>query len=187
MPCNTEVPSALRSLDQWIRWGYDERGRKIPYQVNGRKAKSNDPSTWSSFAVAHAAGEQLGFCFAENGGLFGLDLDGCRDPATGQIAEWCKRSSMSWPAIRKSARAAPASRCTAPGLGPWLDRQEGGCGRASGLRQGRWHRSLRPRAIFRVHGPAIGRLAGGAERLPMRKRPGGSNCSGRSGLQAMLG
>ena len=90
MPCNTEVPSALRSLDQWIRWGYDERGRKIPYQVNGRKAKSNDPSTWSSFAVAHAAGEQLGFCFAENGGLFGLDLDGCRDPATGQIAEWAQ-------------------------------------------------------------------------------------------------
>lgn len=85
-----DVPARLRERNQWILWRYEETDRKVPYQVNGRRAKSNDPTTWSSFDVAHAAGDQLGFVFAPDDGLFGLDLDGCRDPETGVISDWAQ-------------------------------------------------------------------------------------------------
>jgi putative DNA primase/helicase len=54
-------------------------------------ASSTDPASWSSFAiVAEAAarnGWGIGFVF--NGdGLVGIDLDDCRDPETGTLAQW---------------------------------------------------------------------------------------------------
>lgn len=87
-----DVPAELASLRQWILWR-DEDGRKIPYQISGAKAKSNDPQTWVSIDEAQAASNGysgLGFVFAEGGGLWGMDLDGCRDPKTGVLAEWAE-------------------------------------------------------------------------------------------------
>jgi hypothetical protein len=84
------APEAMKARPQWVLWRYEDGDRKVPYQVNGRRAKTNDPATWSSFNEAHTAGEQLGFVFAPDDGLFGLDLDGCRDPETGVISDWAQ-------------------------------------------------------------------------------------------------
>jgi P4 family phage/plasmid primase-like protien len=71
--------------------------RKIPLQANGRsKAKSNDPSTWSSYeALAHGLareevqgpGVMLGQV-AEHLWLVGVDLDLALSPVTGEIGAW---------------------------------------------------------------------------------------------------
>jgi hypothetical protein len=87
-----DVPAELARLRQWIVWR-DEGGRKIPYQVTGQKARSNDPQTWSTLEEAQKVApgySGLGFVFAEGGGLWGMDLDGCRNPETGELAEWAE-------------------------------------------------------------------------------------------------
>lgn len=74
-----EVPQALREKPNWVLWR-NEDGRKIPYQSNGQKARTNDPKTWTTFDTAHlAVGSDysgIGFVF-DGSGIFGIDLDGC--------------------------------------------------------------------------------------------------------------
>lgn len=92
------IPETLRMFPHWILWRNETRDHKptkVPYTVTGGFAKSNDPTTWSAYAVAERALTAkyagLGFVFKENGGLVGIDLDGCRDPETGEIAPWAHK------------------------------------------------------------------------------------------------
>ena len=94
-----QIPEELRKLNQWVRWRVEPRRAgespsKIPYRPIGQtRAKTDDQRTWGSFELATAwlaIGDMagIGFVFADNGGLVGIDLDGCRDPATGEILDW---------------------------------------------------------------------------------------------------
>ena len=93
------VPAELRDLPQWVLWRYEARDgkpTKQPFQVGGTLAKSNDQSTWNTFEAvceAYFAGgyDGIGFVFSETDGLCGIDLDGCRDPATGKVSEWARQ------------------------------------------------------------------------------------------------
>jgi hypothetical protein len=92
------IPAGLQGLRQWVMWVYEDRhGKpsKIPYQVNRRPAKSNDPNTWSDFGTAKArfangGFEGVGFVFSKDDPYCGIDLDCCRDPENGTITEWAK-------------------------------------------------------------------------------------------------
>ncbi len=105
------IPAALRECPQWVLWQTQERdgkATKLPIQADGQMAKSNDPATWTDFdtvcerqAVMDAAG--IGFMFSEGDPFCGIDLDGCRDPETGKVAEWAKEI------IRKFASYAEVS------------------------------------------------------------------------------
>lgn len=92
------IPTALTDLCQWVGWRYEERDGKrtkapIDAKSNGslRYAKSNNPSTWASFADAQAACGRhpelagVGFCFSPGDGLTGLDLDHVIDSDTGEL------------------------------------------------------------------------------------------------------
>lgn len=86
------VPDDLKSRPWWVAWRYQwdaEKWGKVPVCcMTGKEAKVNDPSTWTSFddAVAFARGHQLaGIGIVLNDGLFGIDLDKCRDPGTGTL------------------------------------------------------------------------------------------------------
>lgn len=85
-----DVPPQLRSRSQWVTWKYigDDR-RKVPYQINGLPAKSNDPETWTTFDYASKSVNSLGFVFAPDDGLFGIDLDGCIS-ADGELQAWAQ-------------------------------------------------------------------------------------------------
>lgn len=93
-----KIPQQLTSLNQWVLWKVVARGSaptKVPYQTSGTEASSTDPATWTTFEAARrrfACGgyDGLGFVFANGGGLVGIDLDGCRDPISGQVAEWAR-------------------------------------------------------------------------------------------------
>jgi predicted P-loop ATPase len=100
----TQLPAAIAELidlgERFVLWKTvpdreTGRTRKVPIQARtGKAASSTDPATWATWDACrnaqrrhHAAG--IGVVF--NGdGLGGIDLDTCRDPATGAIAPWAQ-------------------------------------------------------------------------------------------------
>tara|TARA_R110002096_G_scaffold46959_9_gene125580 strand:+ start:1154 stop:3484 length:2331 start_codon:yes stop_codon:yes gene_type:complete len=74
-----DVPADLKILDQWMRWTYIERGgkkNKLPIQLDGTVAKSNDPATWTTFWAVEPY-EKIAFVFSDEDGFVGIDLDDC--------------------------------------------------------------------------------------------------------------
>ena len=99
----TALPVALRLLsekDQWVVWlwarGDSGKWTKPPLQARfpHRRAKNNDPATWSSHAeAAHAVqeglGHGIGFVLTDTE-IAAIDLDHCRDSETGAIDGWAQ-------------------------------------------------------------------------------------------------
>lgn len=92
---NVHVPDDLSERDSWLLWRY-EGGAKVPYQANGRKASSTDPSTWTDFQHARAAWQRypkhfagVGFVFHADDPFAGIDLDNCLDEQ-GALKEWAR-------------------------------------------------------------------------------------------------
>lgn len=93
----TLVPAELKAKPNWVRWVLepDKNGNltKPPYQLNGDKASYTDPSTWNTFeavtkgVISNTQG--VGICLDEN--FIAFDLDGCRNPETGEFTDWAKR------------------------------------------------------------------------------------------------
>lgn len=74
------VPAELQAADRWMRFRLErrrDRWTKVPAQVNGRRASSTAPHTWSSYADAKASTVGAGLGFALGTGFACLDLDGC--------------------------------------------------------------------------------------------------------------
>lgn len=92
------IPAYLKRRRQWVLWKYErnKNGKltKPPYQPSGAKAKSNDSSTWSTYEevkVAYKRGgfDGIGFCFARDDGLAGIDLDHCFN-SKGELEQWAQ-------------------------------------------------------------------------------------------------
>lgn len=79
------IPEELKTLPRWVLWRAANRNGKItkvPYSIDGLKAKSNDPRTWSDFddvIAEYEAGraDGIGFNFSEEDEIVGVDLDKC--------------------------------------------------------------------------------------------------------------
>ena len=81
------IPDELKQHSQWVLWKFECRGdkwTKPPYQVNGEKAKHNDPTTWSSFddvtSVYQKSGGEfdgIGFVLTKDDPFVCIDLDHC--------------------------------------------------------------------------------------------------------------
>ena len=95
------IPEQLIRLPQWVTWRavwQDDRGKwtKVPYQLDGRPAKSTDPATWAEFSeclLAHQTGrfDGIGFVLTRDAGIIGVDLDHCID-AGGNVAPWAQQA-----------------------------------------------------------------------------------------------
>ena len=88
------IPVELRALPRWVCWQFEKtrKGKrtKVPRDAKApeRPASTTDPATWAPFEQALAVKEAaafdgVGFVFGPP--YFGVDLDGCRDPATGAV------------------------------------------------------------------------------------------------------
>lgn len=99
------LPTALKPLTEepiWVVWRWTSRSdpkgetkwTKPPFQPKqpDRNAANNDPATWGTYAEALSAAPPD----AEGGiglnllgsNIAAIDLDKCRDPATGKVAAW---------------------------------------------------------------------------------------------------
>ncbi|MEX2374427.1 MAG: hypothetical protein WD942_02430, partial [Dehalococcoidia bacterium] len=96
------VPRDLQAIPRWVLWKFNAQGGKVPQGKTGN-VSAHDPANWMSFHKAVATlhriltknrwpqGGGLGFVFTDDDDVGGVDLDGCRDPATGDIAPWANR------------------------------------------------------------------------------------------------
>ena len=91
-------PKELTEKKIWVCWRLmpdkdGGRDRKTPFNpATGRAAKSNDPSTWASYAQAQDAFDRYsytgtGFMFWPDADIVGVDIDHCYDKETGQFSE----------------------------------------------------------------------------------------------------
>ena len=89
----------IEDLNQWVCWRTEtRRGKptKVPYDPKtGRKAGTTAPETWAGYedamgAVRERGYDGVGLVFSPEDGLAGVDLDGCRDPQTGEIEPWAR-------------------------------------------------------------------------------------------------
>lgn len=78
----------LTTYNQWILWKLEPRENKlakIPYQINGYKAKTNDPTTWTTYKTALTTFQStnlysgIGFVFTNLDDFVFVDLDNCFD------------------------------------------------------------------------------------------------------------
>jgi predicted P-loop ATPase len=71
----------IYTQNRWVVWNLEEvngRNTKVPYSVNGKKASSTDPSTWTTYEKAKAASEffsGIGVIFTPEKTLLGIDID----------------------------------------------------------------------------------------------------------------
>jgi putative DNA primase/helicase len=111
------IPDELKIRPQWVNWKHALIGKgkwtKHPYNARGgRKASSTDLLTWSPFESAfkvYEAGryDGIGFVFCSGDPYSGVDLDGCRDPQSGEIEPWAAevvRDLASYTEISPSGR-----------------------------------------------------------------------------------
>lgn len=81
----------LKQQKRWVCWKLTkvpgrDKPTKVPYQPNGRKAESDDPSTWSTYADCIAVASQFsGVGYVLGDGVFGVDIDECCDAVTGKF------------------------------------------------------------------------------------------------------
>lgn len=111
-PFFEQIPLELTQHNQWVLWKLEDVGRskptkgrskptKVPYQINGRKASTTNPDTWTSFEEVWKAYDNnkadkskayngIGFVLSDSDGLVGVDLDYCID-AEGNFREEATR------------------------------------------------------------------------------------------------
>jgi primase-polymerase (primpol)-like protein len=91
------VPTELKAKPNWVLWKLEVvngRSTKVPYQLDGNKASSTDKATWNSYEniiVGAVISDREGVGVMTDGTWIGFDLDGCRNPESGEIAPWAKR------------------------------------------------------------------------------------------------
>ncbi len=83
LPEAPAFPPELLTLSHWVAYNLEERDSgwtKVPINPRtGKYAKTNDATTWDTFAVAyaHAKKHGLGLGFMLAPPYFGFDIDGC--------------------------------------------------------------------------------------------------------------
>jgi len=101
-PVVENIPEEFTERRQWVCWrleGREGKQTKVPYIAGtNRRASSTDLMTWRTFdqaLAAYEAGEPpydgIGFVFCSADPFVGVDLDDCRDPESGAVAEWAQR------------------------------------------------------------------------------------------------
>lgn len=90
------IPVELKNTPHWILWRSELReGKKtkVPYQINGEMAQSNNKRSWSTFPTAikffeKGGYEGIGFMFSKDDPFVGIDIDHCvNEGALTELAE----------------------------------------------------------------------------------------------------
>jgi hypothetical protein len=85
----------LKQQRRWVLWRFvmkpgKDKPDKVPFQISGKMARTNDRSTWSTFSECEAVVsgfDGIGLLLGEVDGacVWGVDIDGCCDALTGKF------------------------------------------------------------------------------------------------------
>ena len=91
----------MKDRPQWVGWRLEpqegKKAKKVPANPStGWKASPTDPATWGTFEAAIDAMERfeldgISFVLTADDPYTFIDLDGCVDPDTGEVAPWAKQ------------------------------------------------------------------------------------------------
>lgn len=90
------IPNELKSTPNWVLWRSELReGKKtkVPYQITGEMAQSNNKRSWSTFPTIIKFYEKggydgIGFMFSKDDPFIGIDIDHCfKEGALSELAE----------------------------------------------------------------------------------------------------
>lgn len=88
------IPAEMKAAPQWVMWKLENRTNskgeikqtKVPYQINGKEAESDNPKTWTSFESACKTYTRypdkfsgIGFVFTVENEIVGIDFDHVRE------------------------------------------------------------------------------------------------------------
>jgi hypothetical protein len=86
----------LKAQRRWVLWKFvqkpgKEKPDKVPFQLNGKMARTNDPTTWSTYGECEAVAsgfDGIGLLLGEVNAVpvWGVDVDGCCDALTGKFS-----------------------------------------------------------------------------------------------------
>jgi len=92
------IPADLKAIPRWVLWRNVQRTKpdgtkvwaKLPISTSGKAASSTNPDTWSTYddvadEMLMGAYDGIGLILGDD--VQGIDLDDCRDPATGELTE----------------------------------------------------------------------------------------------------
>lgn len=91
------IPCELVQRPQWVIWKrvtQNDEVTKPPINAkNGRYADHGDSKTWCDYGMALRGQQEyrcdgVGYVFSESDPYTGIDIDDCRNPDTGEIADW---------------------------------------------------------------------------------------------------
>jgi hypothetical protein len=87
----------LKQQRRWVLWRLIQKPgtpkpTKVPFQVNGNMARTNDPATWATYAESEGVVSQfsgIGMVLGEVDGVavWGVDIDNCCDAVTGKFSQ----------------------------------------------------------------------------------------------------
>lgn len=93
------LPPEINESPSWTLWKKgirDGKPAKVPYQANGKRAKSNDASTWAKFDTVYMAYQDIGgfdgICWmmpVKLSDIIFIDIDHCIKD--GKIDEWAQK------------------------------------------------------------------------------------------------
>ena len=91
------VPAELKALHQWVLLKEELRNgkpTKIPYQIDGNRAKANDPNTWTDYQTVCNHRDSLsdiGFVFSKDDPYCGIYINNSIDPPQqAGISRWVR-------------------------------------------------------------------------------------------------
>jgi len=134
----------LAALPQWVVWKYVDRGGDKPTKRlynprTGVAASTDNPSTWGAYTDAEIASlfgcngsefEGIGFVFARNDGVFGIDLDKCVND--GRPAPWAQEIIDRFPGYWEKSPSGKGLHYIGKGKIPDEYRTGAGTGRRKG-------------------------------------------------------
>jgi hypothetical protein len=80
----------LRDQPSWVVW--KDKRKPFSPRAGGFKSWNSNPGTYEEAEkfCREYEGWKLGFLFQPDDGFVGLDLDGCRNPETGELSAWAE-------------------------------------------------------------------------------------------------
>lgn len=92
------IPAELKSINRWVMWRLVQKTKpngekvwtKVPFAVDGSAGSSTNSTTWSTYddvcdALIMGGFDGIGLVLGDD--IQGIDLDDCRDPATGALSD----------------------------------------------------------------------------------------------------
>lgn len=168
------IPSELKTLDQWVMWRYEDRdGRptKVPYQAKARsraRASSTDRTTWASYGACATIYDLcdydgIGFVFAVDGGYVGMDLDNCRNPVSGKLTEQAGEFIKRLHTYAEVSPSGKGIKLICRGALPFDKRRVDSDGRMSGGKKNERYEMYEHDRFFTITGDILARAPGTIE------------------------